>query len=136
VLYSTVHFLGLGFPAHFGSTMAYYRHPKYTRGEDDGGVPPTLSVRDVVGKQYSESYEAAHTNFVPARGCGRTATTNARRSYNIKRTDSLRASRGRDSMRQITKALDAKLGVGLKEVEDPPQWCLIQLLIQVQYKLQ
>ena len=44
--------------------------------------------------------------------------TSARRSYNVKRTDSLRASQGRESMRQITEALDAKLGVGVKEVED------------------
>jgi len=63
--------LGFEFPAHIGSTMAYYRHPKYTCGEDDGGTPPSLSVRDVVGKSYSESYEAGRSNFVPARGCVR-----------------------------------------------------------------
>jgi hypothetical protein len=100
---------------HFDSTMAYYRQAKYTHGEDDGGIPPSLSVRDV-GKQYSESYEAARTNPVSRRGQGKRVTS-ARRSYNTKRKDSLRASRGRDSMRQITEALDAKLGVGLK-VED------------------
>jgi hypothetical protein len=97
--------------------MAFYRHRKYTRGEDDGGVPPTLSVIEVVGKPYNESYEAARTNFVLARGSGRRVTT-ARRAYNTKRTDSMRASREKESMRQIQEALDAKLGVGLKEVED------------------
>ena len=42
---------------------------KYTRGEDDVGVPPSLSVREtLLDKQYSESYEAARTNLVSARG--------------------------------------------------------------------
>ena len=66
-----MNFLGFGFPAHIDSTMAYHRQFKYTRGEDDGGVPPSLSVRDVVGKQYSESYEAARMNLVSARGRGK-----------------------------------------------------------------
>jgi hypothetical protein len=48
--------------------MAQYRQSKYTRGDVDGGNAPSLSVRDVVGKQYDESYEAARQNFVPTRG--------------------------------------------------------------------
>ena len=64
-----MNFLGFGFPAHIDSTMAYHRQFKYTRGEDDGGVPPSLSVREtLLDKQYSESYEAARTNLVSARG--------------------------------------------------------------------
>jgi len=98
--------------------MAQYRQSKYTRGDVDGGNAPSLSVRDVVGKQYDESYEAARQNFVPTRGRGGKRPTNARRSYNVKRTESMRVTRGKESIRQISEALDAKLGVGLKEAED------------------
>jgi len=114
---------GFGFPANFDSTMAEYRRQyKYTRGEDNYNVPPSHSIRDVVGRPYDESYEMARSSFVPPRGRGK-RTTNARRSYNTKRTDAMRLSRGKDSMRQLSEALDAKLGVGLKEVEDALTLC-------------
>jgi hypothetical protein len=100
--------------------MAYLRQAKYTRGDVGGGNAPTLSVRDVVGKTYEESYEAARQNFVPTRGRGGRRPADSRHSYNVKRAESMRISREKDSMRQITEALDAKLGVGLKEVEDAP----------------
>jgi hypothetical protein len=89
----------------------------YTRGDDTNTVTPSRSIREVVGLPYDEGYEAARTSFVPAKGRGGRVIP-SRRSYNTKRTDSLRLSRGKESMRQLSEALDAKLGVGLREVED------------------
>jgi hypothetical protein len=36
----------------------------------------------------------------------------------MKRTEQLRTDRGKETVRQVTEALDMKLGIGLKETED------------------
>jgi hypothetical protein len=77
------------------------------------------SVRDVVNKSPREQYELAVQNFVP-QNPGRKGwhVTPARRQYNTKRTEQLRSTRGRETMKQVTEALDSKLAVGMKEIED------------------
>jgi len=97
--------------------MAYRHLAKYTRGEGED-QPPSLSVRDVVGRSYNESYVAARTNFVPQKARSGRRPIESRQAFNMKRTENLRITRGKDAMQQITESLDAKLGMGLKEVED------------------
>jgi hypothetical protein len=110
-------FLGFGFPARKDSTMAYNRRYQHTRGEDNTNVPPVHSLKDVVAMPWNQQYEAARASFGSQRYTGRRVAA-ARRAYNTKRTDSLKSSRGKESMKQIQEGLDAKLAVGMKEVED------------------
>lgn len=101
--------MGFGFPAHRVLHNGLYQ-AKYTRGDTVSGGATSLSVRDVVGRNY-ESYELARQHLVArGRSSGRRPQNSNRSAYNIKRTDSMRAARGKESMRQLTEALDAKLG--------------------------
>jgi hypothetical protein len=77
------------------------------------------SVRDVVSRSPREQYELAVSNFVP-QNPGRKGwhVTPARRQYNTKRTEQLRSTLGRETMKQVSEALDSKLAVGMKEIED------------------
>jgi hypothetical protein len=96
-----------------------YGQSRYSRGRVTNSNPPTLGIRDAVGLNYEETYEAARQHSAPTRGRSSTRlSTGGGPTYNIRRNESMRASRGRESMKQLTEALDAKIGVGLKEVED------------------
>jgi hypothetical protein len=52
--------------------------------------------------------------------------TPARRQYNIQRTNQQRFEKGKETQGQVREGLDAKLGIGLKELEDA--------LNQIEYK--
>jgi hypothetical protein len=72
----------------------------------------------VVGQDYRTQYSGSAELSVTQPGRKGWQVTPARRQYNIKRTDQLRRDRGKDTLAQVREALDAKLGVGLKEVEE------------------
>jgi len=75
------------------SAMAYRHQAKYTRGEGED-QPPSLSVRDVVGRSYNESYVAARTNFVPQKARSSHRPIDSQQAFNMKRTENLSITRG------------------------------------------
>jgi hypothetical protein len=72
----------------------------------------------VVNSDYKSQYVGAAETAITQQGRRGWHVTPARRQHNIQRTNQHRLEKGKDTLSQIREGLDAKLEVGLEEVED------------------